>query len=413
MIVAGWAALSAGTVRAQCTVDVQGTDDQVKQSDLTQFCLSGSCGGSNVTLGWSWDNTTWPGGNTGDACALFDTDGDGSVDRAICVTVSGAAVMQSGNPKCYTCTDSAPDRCTGGTLVACAGTTTCSVTVTADDPFALDANHIGGNICDDTAGCPSSAACCRVKDAKASCCVTPADTGGGVLIDACSYPSQQPNSNSVDCIVTRECRSAADCDDHNACTVDSCDATFSVCRHVAGNAGAQCRAPAGPCDAAETCTGTSINCPADGFVTGGVCRAASDLCDVAETCDGTSANCPADGVKASGVVCRSSTGTCDVAETCDCTNKTCPADGSSGSNTPCNDGSACTTGDHCDGAGHCVGGPAPNCNDSNGCTDDGCNPATGCTHVNNSAPCSDGSACTANEACSGGARVGGPAGNWD
>src|SRR5262245_32575343 len=67
VMVAGWVLASASLVHAQCTIDVQENDDQVKQSDLTQFCLSGTCGGSNVTIGWSWDNTDWPGNNTGDA----------------------------------------------------------------------------------------------------------------------------------------------------------------------------------------------------------------------------------------------------------------------------------------------------------------------------------------------------------
>src|SRR6185369_7304275 len=143
------------------------------------------------------------------------------------------------------------------------------------------------------------------------------------------------------------------CDDVNPCTVDSCGAD-GLCRHVPGNAGTQCRAPSGQCDAAESCSGTSITSPADQFSQGTLCRASSDLCDVAESCDGTSADCPADGVKASGVVCRpASNGVCDVAEVCDGSAKTCPADGSQPSNISCDDGNACTTGDHCDGAGNC------------------------------------------------------------
>src|SRR5437762_2763652 len=44
-------------------------------------------------------------------------------------------------------------------------------------------------------------------------------------------------------------------DDGNPCTTDTCSA--GACSHPAGNAGTECRASAGPCDVAETCTGTS------------------------------------------------------------------------------------------------------------------------------------------------------------
>src|SRR5439155_11524604 len=57
---------------------------------------------------------------------------------------------------------------------------------------------------------------------------------------------------------------------------------------------AVCRAAvAGGCDVAETCTGSSDACPADGFQPSGpVCRASAGSCDVAETCSGSTATCP-------------------------------------------------------------------------------------------------------------------------
>ena len=51
--------------------------------------------------------------------------------------------------------------------------------------------------------------------------------------------------------------------DSNPCTLDQCNGTNVTCQHPAGNAGAVCRAAAGPCDVAETCTGTSATCPAN------------------------------------------------------------------------------------------------------------------------------------------------------
>ena len=86
-----------------------------------------------------------------------------------------------------------------------------------------------------------------------------------------------------------------------------------------------CRAAAGPCDVAETCTGTSTACPADVKSTA-PCRAAAGDCDAAERCDGISNVCPPDLPAPSGTACRASAGDCDVAEVCDGTSKSCPAD---------------------------------------------------------------------------------------
>ena len=96
------------------------------------------------------------------------------------------------------------------------------------------------------------------------------------------------------------------------------------------SAGTQCRASAGLCDVAETCTGSSPTCPANGFAPSTtVCRSAAGLCDVPETCTGSSAACPANGFASSSTVCRPSAGLCDVAETCTGTGAACPADGKS------------------------------------------------------------------------------------
>src|SRR5205814_8272379 len=134
-----------------------------------------------------------------------------------------------------------------------------------------------------------------------------------------------------------------------------------TCTHPAGNAGTVCRAAAGPCDAAETCTGTSTTCPADAFLSSStVCRAAVDVCDVAENCTGSSATCPADAIKAAGTVCRAAASECDVAESCTGTSTACPADAFKTTGTACtDDGDACTA-DVCSGAGAPSTPPAGN-----------------------------------------------------
>ena len=76
----------------------------------------------------------------------------------------------------------------------------------------------------------------------------------------------------------------------------------------------QCRASAGVCDLAESCTGTGSACPADAKSTA-ECRAAVGPCDLAEFCDGLSDVCPTDAK--STAECRAAAGSCDIAELCD------------------------------------------------------------------------------------------------
>ena len=41
---------------------------------------------TTLTVTWNWDELTVSGANTLDACSLYDTDGDGFVNSALCVT---------------------------------------------------------------------------------------------------------------------------------------------------------------------------------------------------------------------------------------------------------------------------------------------------------------------------------------
>lgn len=85
----------------------------------------------------------------------------------------------------------------------------------------------------------------------------------------------------------------ATCDAFLACGVRECVA--NACVAFPDEAGTPCRAAAGPCDAAESCNGTSLSCPTDRKRSASaVCRQPSDPCDTAEQCDGSSNGCPAD-----------------------------------------------------------------------------------------------------------------------
>jgi hypothetical protein len=189
--------------------------------------------------------------------------------------------------------------------------------------------------------------------------------------------------SSADCPADAKKGAGTACtEDGNPCSRDECDGGSDACQHPAGNAGAVCRAVAGPCDVAEACTGASTACPGDDFKPAStVCRAAAGQCDLDDNCTGSSASCPPDAK--STALCRPSAGECDVAESCNGISNDCPADGFKPATAACTD-------------------------DGNVCTDDHCNGSGACVHPNNTAPCTDGNACTAPDVCSNGACVSGP-----
>ncbi len=228
---------------------------------------------------------------------------------------------------------------------------------------------------------------------------------------------------NVNCTTDQDCLNAGLC--------EKCKASSGKCNsNDAIPSGSVCRPSAGSCDVQETCNGTDLTCPTDGFSSSStVCRAAvAGGCDVAENCTGSGATCPTDAFVAVGTECRAAVaGGCDVAESCtgiatcptdafvaagtactadsnECTDDECDGSGTCAHNNntvSCNDSDACTTGDTCSG-GSCVGGAPTNCDDGNGCTDDSCNSSTGCVNTNNTASCDDGDACTTPDTCSGG-----------
>lgn len=163
----------------QCEVDAQGADDEnAAQKDLSQMCIDDT---DPTFISWQWDGTSiWSGGNTGDACALFDTDGDGLANSAVCVSIeNNPPTMKSTSPRVFTCIDNSAFNCNGAVLVASgsAAATDCSITQ-ATDPF-----HVGE------------------LDTRATCIISLAEVGNGELLDVCSYPSEQPNSDFSDCIL--------------------------------------------------------------------------------------------------------------------------------------------------------------------------------------------------------------------
>jgi hypothetical protein len=180
------------------TPDDQGANDEPGQKDLTaQSSAQDPVAPNHFFTAWKWDDTSWSGNNTGDGCSLFDTDtpdGNGLVDYALCATVKGGvgpALVTINTVSLYSCNDLRADRCSGPTLLfastsAAQAGTLCTVTDNATGQF-------GGT--DTQIACDISAI---------AALATPPITvvGSGTLLNTCSYPSREPNSDPSDCVLT-------------------------------------------------------------------------------------------------------------------------------------------------------------------------------------------------------------------
>ena len=196
MLVAASAAPAINTVAADYSIQEDtdgGRNDEPGQKDLT---LQGTDTGdlpTAINVLWNWDETSVGGGNTLDGCTLFDTDaagavGDGLVDFAFCAIVGNASktdktlVLQ--DTVLYTCGDDRNDRCTQPiTIIANPSPgTTCQLATTQQ----AVPNPFGDG-----------------PDTTIFCTIVLADVGATAaeLINTCSYPSGEPNSDPSDCVV--------------------------------------------------------------------------------------------------------------------------------------------------------------------------------------------------------------------
>jgi hypothetical protein len=183
------------TLPLDCYEDSEGANDEPGQKDLTQLCFAEvQYIQEHPVVTWNWDIIQQSGNNSSDACALFDIDapgdpGYGLTDYALCVTwkkdgTTGLPVQVVGSPKLYTCADTRADRCAGADAGVGVTDSYCALDVTVDDPFPAGEAY--------------------PKDTKAYCSIDMTEMGGGAtpatLLDVCSYPSQQPNSDPSDCV---------------------------------------------------------------------------------------------------------------------------------------------------------------------------------------------------------------------
>jgi hypothetical protein len=199
----GVVAVAILSATAILIVDDSGPDDYPGQKDLNFFTFDyGLPGAPSIAVSWGWDDNAWSGNNSGDACTLFDTNANGLANFSFCITVKGvpAAFVSA---RMYSCSDGRSDRCTQPVLVSNPQSTGSASVVESVDPFGVAASphyaasHVQGNTCGSRPGC-------YTNDTVATAVIQLSDVGGASarLLNVCSYPSQVPNSDPSECVVT-------------------------------------------------------------------------------------------------------------------------------------------------------------------------------------------------------------------
>jgi hypothetical protein len=169
-----------------CVEDVDGCNDEPGQRDSKYACIASNYASvqpaDTIYLRFDFDETGFTGANTGDGCWLLDTDGDTLVNKALCFTLSGnPATLDPADVELFDCNDSMDDRCGGSTAVP-----------TASPQCLLDIDA------------PDATTCNGGPDAAIECSLPLSDvewmTGEAILLGACTYPSEVPNSAPTDCV---------------------------------------------------------------------------------------------------------------------------------------------------------------------------------------------------------------------
>ncbi|MEZ4229571.1 MAG: DNRLRE domain-containing protein [Polyangiaceae bacterium] len=282
-------------------------------------------------------------------------------------------------------------------------------------------NCVDGRCC--TSACTTACRSCANPSGTCTTLVTNQDDPGSCSGSVtCDGSGQCLPTNGSTCSQDSEC-SSGQCEDGFCCNVDCGNSNPTDCRacDVGGSQGTctavpagsvTCRPSAGACDIAETCNGSSMNCPANVFDSTTQCRAASCTSGtetLAATCDGSGASCPA-----------VQTNVCNpyICGATACQN-TCSSDAQCTSSNWCNpsnqcvakfpNGNACTEARQCS-SNQCVDGVCCNaaCNGQcEACDVPGnvgtCSAVTGAPHGARTACVGDGSAC--NGQCDGANRT--------
>ncbi|MCG2717233.1 MAG: hypothetical protein L6408_00150 [Nanoarchaeota archaeon] len=238
--------------------------------------------------------------------------------------------------------------------------------------------YYNSRVCDNSYACSTSTsdrACCNSSsDCAHNGCYssgsTSHDVDGDGDFDYCS------SGRWYDCSSSSQCKAGQYCSSNDClpcpCTSGAC---CDGCLYITAVSNTICRASAGVCDVAETCTGGSPLCPGDSYAANGTscgtCKTCnSGLCNTTPAddsacgtidCDGldvtcrnyndlTTSRCEGFGdckdantadctsyINNDGTTCRASAGVCDVAETC--SGGACPTDVGKGTSYTCAEGS--------------------------------------------------------------------------
>lgn len=200
LVLAMFAATPGVALAAEtCIVDTGGPNDPSSdnQRDLTKLCFDPAGLPNTLAVKWHWDRIDFPGASVGDACALFDTDGNGNADYSLCMVVDNTPP----NPTTMTsfrilaCDDTTLDSCDPPITPVPTTGTICSASVqgTVENPA-------------DPFGAPPNVGTAWPADTVGACNINLANFGNPSLVtvlDVCSYTSPDPTNNPYDCVYLR------------------------------------------------------------------------------------------------------------------------------------------------------------------------------------------------------------------
>jgi hypothetical protein len=205
----------------------------------------------------------------------------------------------------------------------------------------------------------------------------------------------------------------SNCDDHNPCTIDICNATTGfACSNLPARDGTIC-SDGNACTTADTCTagvcvpGLPTVCQAlDQCHSPGVCNPATGVCSMPTVADGTGCSdgnaCTVGDVCMAGVCQQGSPVLCNAPDRCHSVGVCDPATGICANSAVAN-GTSCADTNACNGAetcqnGICMAGTPLSCQTTNPCQVGSCDAVAGCVLGN----LANGTSCFSVGACGGG-----------
>ena len=318
------------------------------------------------------------------------------------------------------CTEN--DVCTLGTCVAGKSKSCTTDDTCVDGKCSLLTGKCGysfkeGTPCNDGSPCTLNDLC---KVDKCSGAAANCDDNNACTGDSCDPKSGCVHSNvsavcsdndactSGDACKDGACKGSAidvkvACEDDEPCTIDACDPK-SGCTH---------KSASGPCDDKSPCTSGEeclLGKCAGGTQTCGCsndsdCKDDTNLCNGTVFCDKAKLPYKCGTNQATIVTCNADLdGPCQT-NVCDPKTGKCGFDKKPDALSCDADNNLCTAGDACLD-GKCIVGKVQVCDDKNACTDDSCDPKLGCKYAQTTAPCdADNNACTQNDVCDAGSCV--------